>query len=208
MANLEQQVSQMQQLTAQLGSQQQELGNTRASLEQQTQATNAALSVAQAAIAQLTASNQLRVPPDEGWGGPRCRSQNAGDGGGGGCRAEAGGDFTRKCAAMQTGRHRAGGGRQVRRRGRRIPPWIGEGHSPRSAGAAARRRAATFIAGPASSPSPRSEPWAAPRWQEHAGADECDGAEPPLGDLLADARGAENVPPSRLPVPPSRLPAP
>ena len=62
MANLEQQVqmltSQMQQLTLQLGSQQQELGNTRAALEQQTQATNAALSVAQAAIAQLTASNQ------------------------------------------------------------------------------------------------------------------------------------------------------
>ena len=38
--------------------------------------------------------------------------------------------------------HRAGGGRQVRRRSRRIPPWIGECQSPRGAGAAARRRAA------------------------------------------------------------------
>ena len=34
-----------------------------------------------------------------------------------------------------------------------------------------------------------------------AGADECDGTEPPLGDLLADARGAEAVPASRLPAP-------
>ena len=62
MANLEQQVqaltSQIQQLTAQLSSQQQELGNTRAALEQQTQATSAALSVAQAAITQLTSSSQ------------------------------------------------------------------------------------------------------------------------------------------------------
>ena len=32
-----------------------------------------------------------------------------------------------------------------------------------------------------------------------AGADECDGAEPPSGDLLADARDAEAVPVSRLP---------
>jgi len=34
-----------------------------------------------------------------------------------------------------------------------------------------------------------------------AGADECDGTEPPLGDLLADARGAEAVPASRPPAP-------
>ena len=34
-----------------------------------------------------------------------------------------------------------------------------------------------------------------------AGADECDGDEPPLGDLLADARGTESVLPSRLPAP-------
>ena len=32
-----------------------------------------------------------------------------------------------------------------------------------------------------------------------AGADECDGAEPRFGDLLADARDAEAVPVSRLP---------
>ena len=32
-----------------------------------------------------------------------------------------------------------------------------------------------------------------------AGGDECDGAEPLLGDLLADARDAEAVPVSRLP---------
>ena len=48
----------MQQLTAQLSSQQQELGNTRAALEQQAQATSAALSVAQAAIIQLTSGSQ------------------------------------------------------------------------------------------------------------------------------------------------------
>jgi len=32
-------------------------------------------------------------------------------------------------------------------------------------------------------------------------ADECDGTEPPLGDLLADARDAEAVPASRFPAP-------
>ena len=31
-----------------------------------------------------------------------------------------------------------------------------------------------------------------------AGADECDGAEPPLGDLLADARDARQPPPRRV----------
>ena len=34
-----------------------------------------------------------------------------------------------------------------------------------------------------------------------AAADECDGTEPPLGDLLADARDTEPVPASRLPAP-------
>ena len=34
-----------------------------------------------------------------------------------------------------------------------------------------------------------------------AAADECDGTEPPLGDLLADARDTEPVPASRLPTP-------
>ncbi|OLQ11278.1 hypothetical protein AK812_SmicGene4913 [Symbiodinium microadriaticum] len=34
-----------------------------------------------------------------------------------------------------------------------------------------------------------------------AAADKCDGTEPPLGDLLADARDTEPVPASRLPAP-------
>ena len=34
-----------------------------------------------------------------------------------------------------------------------------------------------------------------------AAADECDGTEPPLGDLLADACDTEPVPASRLPAP-------
>ena len=34
-----------------------------------------------------------------------------------------------------------------------------------------------------------------------AAADECDGTEPPLGDVLADARDTEPVPASRLPAP-------
>ena len=82
---------------------------------------------------------------------------------------------------MQTGRHRAGGGRPVRAKAREAPAqprWTGL-----IAVAAQRALACSLLELPM------------------AGAHECDGAEPPLGDFLVDARGAENVPPSRLPVP-------
>ena len=107
------------------------------------------------------------------------------------------------CAPLQTGCARHGSWRRVRPGGRGLITAIGQGSCariPRAVAPAVQRASLHRWTGMLAVAAQRALACSLLELPL-AAADECDGTEPPLGDLLADARDTEPVHASRSPAP-------